>query len=321
MGGPLGPDKTIELGHHVLKAHIYKNAPTKQRNFSSRDMQAYWLCSSAQSLSAALVAQHNLFSPNVKVSPLYNLSLTLRSILSLVSLQVSRLLLLSGANPNTHTDFLHAAPVLCVACHEGYDSMVALLLEFGADPCQAAEDGMCALAYAAAKGHIHIIRALISHRALISQMDNSDQCPLVHAAIHGQLDAVSFLLQYDWPEGQRPTRNEALQQALVAAAAQGHRQVSHPGHEPAIDFVTKPLMKLYFMLQICDFLLSLTNAAGEGFDVNLKDTLKGETGLHLHYEFSSFSDLSANRPSSISFSFSPDPGLPLWPPGHCSFLD
>lgn len=30
-------------------------------------MQSYWMCISSESLSAALVAQHNLYSPNVKV--------------------------------------------------------------------------------------------------------------------------------------------------------------------------------------------------------------------------------------------------------------
>ena len=56
----------MELGHHVLKAHIYKNIG-KQLGYSSRDMQSYWMALSAESLSAALVGQHNLFSPNVKV--------------------------------------------------------------------------------------------------------------------------------------------------------------------------------------------------------------------------------------------------------------
>ena len=67
IDAPLGPDKTIELGHHVLKAHIYKSV-SKQRGFSSRDMQAYWMALSSDDLSAALVAQHNLYTPNVKVS-------------------------------------------------------------------------------------------------------------------------------------------------------------------------------------------------------------------------------------------------------------
>lgn len=66
LNAPLAPDKTIELGHHILKAHIYKTV-SKQRGYSSRDMQAYWMALSAETLSGALAAQHNLFSPNVKV--------------------------------------------------------------------------------------------------------------------------------------------------------------------------------------------------------------------------------------------------------------
>lgn len=66
VSAPLGPDKTIELGHHILKAHIYKNV-SKQLGYSSRDMQAYWMCLSSDSLSSALVSQRNVYSPNVKV--------------------------------------------------------------------------------------------------------------------------------------------------------------------------------------------------------------------------------------------------------------
>lgn len=59
-------------------------------------------------------------------------------------------------------------------------------------------------------------------------MDQAGQCPLVHAALHGQLDATSFILQCDWSaaKDKRPTRNEALQQALVSAAGSGHKEVS-----------------------------------------------------------------------------------------------
>lgn len=67
VNAPLRSEKTIELGHHILKAHIYKNV-SKHMGYSSRDMQAYWMCMSAESLSAALVAQHNIFTPNVKVT-------------------------------------------------------------------------------------------------------------------------------------------------------------------------------------------------------------------------------------------------------------
>ena len=58
-------------------------------------------------------------------------------------------------------------------------------------------------------------------------MDHSGQTPLVHAATNGQLDALSFLLQCDWTScmDRRPTRNEALQQALIAASSMGHVKV------------------------------------------------------------------------------------------------
>ncbi len=61
----------------------------------------------------------------------------------------------------------------------------------------------------------------------LNVMDHSGQTPLVHAATNGQLDALSFLLQCDWTNcmDRRPTRNEALQQALIAAASMGHVKV------------------------------------------------------------------------------------------------
>lgn len=67
ISAPLNADKTIELGHHILKAHIYKNV-SKQRGYSSRDMQAYWMALSSESLSVAFSSHRNLFSPNVKVN-------------------------------------------------------------------------------------------------------------------------------------------------------------------------------------------------------------------------------------------------------------
>ena len=64
---PLPADKTMELGHHILKAHIYKSVG-RQRGYSSRDMQAFWMCLSSHGLSQALITHRNIFSPNVKVS-------------------------------------------------------------------------------------------------------------------------------------------------------------------------------------------------------------------------------------------------------------
>nr|XP_034311495.1 protein TANC2 isoform X3 [Crassostrea gigas] len=233
ISAPLNPDKTIELGHHILKAHIYKNV-SKQRGYSSRDMQAYWMALSSESLNAALASHRNLFSPNVKVS---------------------RLILLSGANPNMRTPYQNNSPVLCIAAMEGFTDMVSLLLEFSASVDAVSDSGMSALCYAASAGHTEILRMLCQRNARLSHVDKSGQCPAVHAAMHGHLDALIFLLQCDWSEydGQL-TKVEAMQQAMVASAATGHTN-------------------------IIDFLLHNYSATSDGFGINYCDTLLGETAL------------------------------------------
>ncbi|XP_013418941.1 protein TANC2 isoform X2 [Lingula anatina] len=203
VNAPLGAEKTVELGHHILKAHIYKTI-SKQLGYSSRDMQAYWMCQSSENLSAALSNQRNVFSPNVKVS---------------------RLILLSGASPNAKTEFFSNAPILCVAAREGFVDMVSLLLEFHAKVDVPGDDGMTPLCHAAAKGHSEVIRMLFAKRAKVTHTDNAGQCPLVHAAINCQLDAVSMLLQCDWTKEGHVTLTEALLQSLVAATSKGHRSL------------------------------------------------------------------------------------------------
>ncbi|XP_064595070.1 protein TANC2-like isoform X3 [Liolophura sinensis] len=230
---PLNPEKTIELGHHILKAHIYKSV-SKQLGYSSRDMQAYWMCLSALNLSQSLATHRNLYSPNVKVS---------------------RLILLSGGNPNTRTDVLNHAPLLCVAAREGFADMVALLLEFGSRVDNSSEDGMSALCHAAVNGHSEIIRLLCLKQAKLCHRDNTGQCALVHAAQHGHLDVLAFLLQCDWETHEDQLgRTEAMQQALVAAAAMGHKN-------------------------ICEYMLQSNKGGGEDYGINSIDTLQGETVL------------------------------------------
>ncbi|XP_025157135.1 protein TANC2 isoform X3 [Harpegnathos saltator] len=212
---PLDGDKTLELGHHVLKAHVYRGvAPC----LPSRDLQAIWLTSSSECVSSALCMLRNIYSPNVKVS---------------------RLLLLAGASPNHITEYLGSAPALCMYAHEGSVEMVSLLLEFGADVELTNSQGCTALSLAAARGHCDVVRRLAAAGASLGHADMAGQCPLVHAARHGRLSVVGYLLACDWvvpaseaqghkgAEG-RPVetgREEAAQQAVVAAASQGHEAV------------------------------------------------------------------------------------------------
>ncbi|GFR94297.1 protein TANC2, partial [Elysia marginata] len=150
VSAPLPPEKTIELGHHILKAHIYKSV-SRQLGYSSRDMQAYWMCLSSHCLDAALASHRNCFSPNVK----------------------------------------------------------------------------------------------------LSAVDQQGQCAAVQAVIHGQIEALRFLLSCTWPvvTGE-PSRDQAITQCFVAAAATGNRQI-----------------------------LEYLHQAYSGSRLNLLDTLLGETAV------------------------------------------
>ncbi|XP_076678225.1 zinc-RING finger and ankyrin repeat domain-containing protein rolling pebbles isoform X5 [Andrena cerasifolii] len=210
LQAPLDGDKALELGHHILKAHVYRGvAPC----WPSRDLQAIWLASSTECVSSALCTLRNIYSPNVKVS---------------------RLLLLAGASPNHVTEYLGNGPALCMYAHEGSVEMVSLLLEFGADVELTNSQGYTALSLAAARGHCDVVRRLAAAGASLGHTDMAGQCPLVHAARHGRLSVVGYLLACDWlvptsenesESSQEISREEAAQQAVVAAAAQGHESI------------------------------------------------------------------------------------------------
>uniref|UniRef100_A0A8C5AYF8 Tetratricopeptide repeat, ankyrin repeat and coiled-coil containing 2b n=1 Tax=Gadus morhua TaxID=8049 RepID=A0A8C5AYF8_GADMO len=207
----LNRQQTIELGHHILKAHIFKGL-SKKVGVSSSILQGLWVSYSTEGLSTALSSLRNLYTPNIKVS---------------------RLLMLGGANVNYRTEVLNNAPVLCVHAHLGYMDMVALLLEFGAAVDALSESGLTPLGYAASGGNLAIVTALC--RRKVDHLDKNGQCALVHAALRGHMDVVKFLIQCDWGQGsqqlsQSPqqavfTKTHAVQQALIAAASMGYTEI------------------------------------------------------------------------------------------------
>uniref|UniRef100_A0A3B1IRH9 TANC1/2-like winged helix domain-containing protein n=1 Tax=Astyanax mexicanus TaxID=7994 RepID=A0A3B1IRH9_ASTMX len=210
--GKLNRQQTIELGHHILKAHIFKGL-SKKVGVSSSVLQGLWVSYSTEGLSAALASLRNLYTPNIKVS---------------------RLLILGGANVNYRTEVLNNAPVLCVHAHLGYLEMVALLLEFGADVNGPSESGLTPLGYAAAAGHLPIVTALCAKKAKVDHLDRNGQCALVHAALRGHLEVVRYLVQCDWSsEEEEPSafcKSHAVQQALIAAASMGYTEVHTHTH-------------------------------------------------------------------------------------------
>ncbi|PKK19103.1 tetratricopeptide repeat, ankyrin repeat and coiled-coil containing 2 [Columba livia] len=205
--GKLNRQQTIELGHHILKAHIFKGL-SKKVGVSSSILQGLWISYSTEGLSMALASLRNLYTPNIKVS---------------------RLLILGGANVNYRTEVLNNAPILCVQSHLGYAEMVALLLEFGANVDAASESGLTPLGYAAAAGFLSIVVLLCKKRAKVDHLDKNGQCALVHAALRGHLEVVKFLIQCDWSmAGQQQgvfKKSHAIQQALIAAASMGYTEI------------------------------------------------------------------------------------------------
>ncbi|KAH8264924.1 hypothetical protein KR038_008016 [Drosophila bunnanda] len=205
LQAPLSPQLTLELGHHMLKAHLYGG--TTQALLSPRDLQSYWLAGAADNISSSLGALRNVYSPNLKVS---------------------RLVLLAGASPNHRTDYMGGAPILCIAAHEGILPMVSLLLEFGADVGLTNSQGCTPLILAAMRGHCDVVRPLVAAGSSLGQLDITQRCALVHAARMGHLSVVKYLLACDWtprPHSQDVTRSMALQQALIGAAAQAHCKI------------------------------------------------------------------------------------------------
>uniref|UniRef100_A0A3B3VJG9 Tetratricopeptide repeat, ankyrin repeat and coiled-coil containing 1 n=1 Tax=Poecilia latipinna TaxID=48699 RepID=A0A3B3VJG9_9TELE len=205
--GKLNRQQTMELGHHILKAHIFKGL-SKKTGVPSSVLQALWISCSADGLSAALASLRNLYTPNVKVS---------------------RLLMLGGANVNYRTEVLNNAPVLCVQCHLGHHEIASLLLEFGASVDVVSENGMSPLSFSAAGGHLGLVMLLCKRGAKVDHVDKSGQCALVHAALRGHSEIIQYLLELEWSgEGQQQDsslKNKALQQALIAASSMGHTQV------------------------------------------------------------------------------------------------
>lgn len=207
--GKLNRQQTLELGHHILKAHIYKGL-SKKLGVSSSVLQGLWLSYSTESLSPAVSSLRNLYTPNIKVS---------------------RLLIMGGADVDYRSDVLSNAPLLCVHAHLGHSDAVALLLDHGAQVDAQSHDGMTALGFAAAAGHQDIITMLCQHTAKVGHVDSSGRCVLVHAAQRGHLEVLRFLLKHaDWSCtsccGQRgANRSQAVQQALIAAASMGHTEM------------------------------------------------------------------------------------------------
>nr|XP_021184127.2 protein TANC2 isoform X1 [Helicoverpa armigera] len=210
---PLDSEKSMELGHHILKAHMYRNMGPAQLGLCPRDLQATLVATSSANVGEAIANLRNIYTPNVKVS---------------------RLMLLAGGSPNQITECLGNAPLLCMYAYQGILAMVGLLIEFGADMEMTNSQGCTALSLACQRGHTDVARRLIAAGASLSHTDTAEQTPLVHAAKNGHRDTVIYLLgcqtgndrnSLDIDDGSIEQLVPGSRHALIAAAQNGHLDI------------------------------------------------------------------------------------------------
>merc|ERR1719150_2273381 len=185
----LRPEKMLELGHHILKAGLFKGIEGAEQELSTRELQASFLALACGDPSPGLACPRNLHTPLTKVS---------------------RLLLLAGADPDLTTVF-DDQPCSLLGLHSGrgHLEMVSLLLEYCAQVTPPGP-GPSPLVLASRAGHTDIARLLLACGAFETRQ------ALQEAAGAGHLELVKLLVE----EG------EDGQGALLTALAQDEVEVA-----------------------------------------------------------------------------------------------
>ena len=202
------PDSVLLLIHHLLKANVNKITETDS-SYANKELQAAFVSLAADDVSDALACVKNLHSPIIKVS---------------------RLLLLSGADPNTRTDHHGESALLGVHSVLGHTDMVSLLLEYGADADMINSRGESPLMLATVSGHLDIVQLLLQCGADLDTRDNQEVSATVAAAREGHINVLEFLL-HSASERTKVTRakkltlEEQTQQALIASISSGQLEV------------------------------------------------------------------------------------------------
>lgn len=102
--------------------------------------------------------------------------------------------------------------------------MLDLLLEFGADINSQNEFGDSALHISSANGKLHVVRHLVESGAKLSLQNSRKECPMVVAALFGQLDVLAYFLEMQsWDDISVAcvSKHEAIVQCLVNACGCG----------------------------------------------------------------------------------------------------
>ncbi|KAL2819344.1 ankyrin repeat-containing domain protein [Aspergillus cavernicola] len=140
---------------------------------------------------------------------------------------IAQILLNAGANPNTQAQhgsnsYPHSRSPLYIACSPGNTSLVALLLEHGADVQAATQLGQKPLGIAATKNRADIITILLTHGASVNAIVSNPRLhrtALIQAAEHGNLKSIQLLLSHNASINHTDYYNRT---ALSHAAENGH---------------------------------------------------------------------------------------------------
>ncbi|CAI7581593.1 unnamed protein product [Penicillium viridicatum] len=118
----------------------------------------------------------------------------LSDLVSTNDLEGTRLLLQNGADPNGNMQQLKISS-LAIAAHEGYDDIVALLLQHGANIEIADHVGHSPLHWAARNNQPDTVRLLLSHGAEIDAIGYDLSTPLLSAALNEEVQMVELLIK------------------------------------------------------------------------------------------------------------------------------
>ena len=108
-------------------------------------------------------------------------------------LEGSRLLLKHGADPNNEQQ--SQLSTLATAAYEGYDDIIELLLQYGANVESADPTGDNPLHWAVSNNRLGSVRLLLSHGAEIDPVGCDHSTPLISAAMNDRVEMAELLVK------------------------------------------------------------------------------------------------------------------------------
>ncbi len=203
----LGPEETLDLAHHLLKAQIFRPGGNGGASFSAKELQALWITHASADVSAALTCPKNILQPN---------------------LVVSKLLILAGASPDALTNVagsqMPGVPFMNRLAAMGNLSMVRYLIDCDVDVTKTDSRGVSPLMIAAATDNAlmcgEILRKRDDSAPVLCQSCNEGSTALSFASRNGALNALELLLAQPWPSSEY-NREVAVREAIIAACKSG----------------------------------------------------------------------------------------------------